>query len=385
MSIVLFDDRPQDFYPLTLTRPVGDLRMGIFTFAERWKNLLQLPVYFKTQDYLQIKYPNSNEELNYFINPRFFPDDELISAIQSLKQGEAIIDNGVYVAFYGKSRDFDSRNFARTYELKFNVIKLLKSWDLFTFNHLALEFDFTFITNQRKGCEIPVTAKVIGDKNRIFIEDGAKVSFCFLNVEKGPIYVGKNAEIMEGVMVRGGLALCEGATLNMGAKIYGATTIGPYSKVGGEVNNSILWGYSNKAHDGFLGNSVIGQWCNLGADTNNSNLKNNYSPVKMWDYESESFVNTGLTFCGLVMGDHSKSAINTQFNTGTTCGVFSILFESGFLPKYIPSFSWGGKKGSPKLEFDKAVEIAKIVMNRRSIEINEIEIGILEKIYNSLK
>jgi UDP-N-acetylglucosamine diphosphorylase/glucosamine-1-phosphate N-acetyltransferase len=254
-------------------------------------------------------------------------------------------------------------------------------WDLFQKNEAAIELDFYLITDERKSQKLSKTNTLIGPSDLLFIEKGASIEGCILNTNHGPIYVGENAEIMEGSMIRGSFVLCEEAVVKMGAKIYGATTIGPFSKVGGEINNSIIFGYSNKGHDGFLGNSVLGEWCNLGADTNNSNLKNNYANVKLWNYEQHKMVDTGLQFCGLFMGDHSKCGINTMFNTGTVTGVNANVFGGGFPPTFIPSFSWGGSEGFEKYQFNKAIEVAKRVMERRNLQLSEEEIKILEHIF----
>jgi len=253
-------------------------------------------------------------------------------------------------------------------------------WDLFAHNDHAVKYDFTLITKGKESQPISETNGIINPEN-IFLEEGAVIEYAVLNAKSGPIYVGKEAEIMEGSLVRGSLALCEGAKLNMGSKIYPGTTIGPHCKVGGEVNNSILMGYSNKGHEGFLGNSVLGEWCNLGADTNNSNLKNNYSEIKIWDYEAQNYINTGLQFCGLMMGDFSKSAINTQFNTGTVVGVCANVFDPGFPPKFIPSFSWGGGENSERFELKKAYEAAEKMMERRKKMLKKEEKKVLEYIY----
>src|SRR5690606_7840722 len=248
--------------------------------------------------------------------------------------------------------------------------------DIFSKNTLAIQADFDLLTKGRQSAAIPDSVFCINRKN-IFVEEGARLNFASLNASDGPIYIGKNAEIMEGCTIRGPFALCDSSTLKMQTKIYGGTSIGPHSKVGGEVNNSVIFGYSNKAHDGFLGNSVIGEWCNLGADTNNSNLKNNYAEVKLWDYEKEGFANTGLQFCGLMMGDHSKCGINTMFNTGTVVGVSANIFGSGFPRNFIPSFSWGGSGGFTTYNTEKAFEVAKVVMSRRNIEFSDLDAKIL--------
>jgi UDP-N-acetylglucosamine diphosphorylase/glucosamine-1-phosphate N-acetyltransferase len=262
------------------------------------------------------------------------------------------------------------------------LIKINFPWDLFRYNEKALLADYKLLTSKRRSALLSKTNQVV-NKSNIFIEKGAKVEFSVLNGSKGPIYIGKDAEIMEGCLIRGPFALCDHAILKMGAKIYGPTSIGPNSKVGGEINNSIFQANANKAHDGFLGNSVIGEWCNIGADSNNSNLKNNYAEVKMWNFTSEKFIPTGLQFCGLVMGDHSKCGINTMFNTGTVIGVSANIFGSGYPRNFIPSFSWGGPQGISVYPLEKAFETADKVFQRRGISFTAMEKKILEHIFIS--
>ena len=286
------------------------------------------------------------------------------------------------IAFFSLS-DVETIDFELFDKINLNEEPILikNTWDIFSNNGIALQRDYEKITEGRKSLPIPDSVNVVNPE-QIFIEEGAILNFVTINASKGPVYIGKNSEIMEGSIIRGPLALCEGAVLKLGTKIYGPTTVGPYSKVGGEVNNSVISGYSNKGHDGFLGNSVIGEWCNLGADTNTSNLKNNYAEIRLWDYESGRFASTGLQFCGLMMGDHSKCAINTMFNTGTVVGVCANIFGSGFPRNFIPSFSWGGSQGFTTYLTSKAFEVAKIVMSRRNIEFTEQDEYILTTIFN---
>ena len=262
-----------------------------------------------------------------------------------------------------------------------DFLKINNSWDIFSLNAQAIQDDFTLLTKGRKSAILPNTNFVKGDKKNIFLEKGAKVDFAFLNAENGPIYIGKDTEIMEGSKVRGPFAMCEHSTLKMDAKIYGGTTIGPHCKVGGEVNNVVFFGYSNKGHDGFLGNSVVGEWCNFGADTNNSNLKNTYDNVRIYSIAEETFVNTGLQFCGLLMGDHSKTGINTMFNTGTVVGVSCNIFGSGYQRNFIPSFSWGGAQGLKPFNMKRAFEVATAVFKRRNIEFDPVEQDILTHVF----
>jgi UDP-N-acetylglucosamine diphosphorylase/glucosamine-1-phosphate N-acetyltransferase len=268
----------------------------------------------------------------------------------------------------------------KSIEFKKDTTKVEHTWDLFKLNGIAIQQDFELLTKDRDSESLSGTVNVFGD-HPVFIEHGAKLEYVTLNTSNGPIYIGKNAEVMEGSLIRGPFALCENANVKLGAKIYGPTTVGPHSKVGGEVNNSILMGYSNKGHDGFLGNSVLGEWCNIGADSNTSNLKNNYAEVRLWDYQTEGFAKTGLQFCGLMMGDHSKCGINTMFNTGTVVGVSANIFGSGFPRNFVPSFSWGGSKGFVTYKTNKAYEVAEKVMERRGQTLTEQDKGILDHVY----
>lgn len=379
MNVVLFDDSKSDnLLPLTSTRPVAALRVGILTIAEKWEKRFDLKVSYITKDYLQAKYPLVLDKINLFINGGCLPTQELLDKILKLNADQSLItESGKWIAYVGEKLP-DSLNQSEVCDADF--IEFPE--DIFSKNANELEVDFNLITTGRTSAELSSSNTVVGE-GKIFIESSAKVEGAILNASSGSIYVGNNAEIMEGALVRGGLAMCEGAVLKLGAKIYGATTVGPHSKVGGEVNNSVILGYSNKGHDGFLGNSVLGEWCNLGADTNNSNLKNNYANVKLWDYTTGRFRDTQLQFCGLIMGDHSKCGINTMFNTGTVVGVSSNLFGSGFPRNYVPSFAWGGSSGYSTYQLKKALETAKLVMSRRGIELDTIEEGILTNVFTT--
>lgn len=373
MRLVLCDDSSHfKFAPITLTRPLGDLRMGIFTAAERWKFLSQEVLSYRTENpYIKSFYDNEIEGDFLFLNARVIPSAELAASIMSLKIGEELIFKDTWIA----KRGFIQRQI----ESPIQPVAILKNrWDLYLKNDVVLESDFAIITKNRVSQPISTTNTVIGDPNRIFLEEGAVVEACILNVNTGPIYIGKNAEIMEGSVIRGSFSLGEGAGVKMGAKIYGATSIGPYCKVGGEISNSIFLAYSNKGHDGFVGNAYIGAWCNLGADTNCSNLKNNYGHVKTYCFETQKMVQTDVTFMGVFMGDHSKCSINTMFNTATVVGVSANIFSSGFPPKYVTSFAWGEKE---KFDFEKALEVAEAMMKRRGLKLSEPEKEILRKIY----
>ncbi len=386
MNYILFDGPfRSNLLPFTFTRPVADIRVGILTIREKWETYLGFTTTTITEDYLSDKYPMVEMDENVMINASYLPNNELIEMVKNLEENQAIFKNEDVIAFFTKNAQ-DDIDFASFEAIEYNeeVIKIEHTWDIFAKNGQALEDDFELLTQGRRSQPIPSSNNVISGQN-IFIEEGAKLEFTTLNASSGSIYIGKDAEIMEGSIIRGPFALCEYATVKLGAKIYGPTTVGPYSKVGGEVNNSVIFGYSNKGHDGFLGNSVLGEWCNLGADTNNSNLKNNYAEVRLWDYNTETFARTGLQFCGLMMGDHSKCGINTMFNTGTVVGVSANIFGSGFPRNFIPSFSWGGNGGFTTYLTKKAFEVAQVVMSRRDIELTEYDKAILEHVFEETK
>ncbi|SDX26276.1 UDP-N-acetylglucosamine diphosphorylase/glucosamine-1-phosphate N-acetyltransferase [Lutibacter oricola] len=382
MNYILFDGTARNaLLPLTYTKPVAELRVGILTIRQKWEKYLGFTTTTLTEEYLEEKYPMVEMEQNVMVNASFLPSEILVEKITELKENQALFYGEEVIAFYTTENqeevDFDAYE---QLEFKEEVLQIKNTWDIFSLNDKAIKADFDLITEGRKSQPIPEGVQVINKEN-IFIEEGAEVLFSTLNATDGPIYIGEEASIMEGCSVRGPFAICEHSALKMGAKIYGGTTVGPHCKVGGEVNNSVLMGYSNKGHDGFLGNSVLGEWCNLGADTNNSNLKNNYAPVRLWSYETEGFAKTGLQFCGLIMGDHSKCGINTMFNTGTVIGVSSNIFGTGFPRNFVPSFSWGGASGFTTYLTKKAIETAKIVMARRGIELDEVEERIFEKVF----
>ena len=383
MQIVFSDAQFwEDFLPLTFTRPVAEMRCGILTFSERWQKLLEInSVSFLTEDYLQEKYRKPEDVESLFIVPNFLPEAEVLQQIKDLKLGEALVYENELLAARINMKNFSLNQIEKMTDIFEGVFFFKQPTDLFSYNEKAINFDFELLTKGRVSAELSNTNGFLGEAQDLFIEEGASVEFSTLNTKTGKIYIGKNAEVMEGCNLRGPIALCEESKFNLGAKIYGATTIGPQSKVGGEVNNIVIFGYSNKGHDGFVGNSVIGEWCNLGADTNSSNLKNNYAEVKLWNYRTKRFANTGLQFAGLIMGDHSKSAINTQFNTGTVVGVAANIFKSGFPPNLIESFSWGGMKGDEKFKLEKAYEVAELAMARRKVEFTELDRNILKYIY----
>ncbi|MCK5775531.1 MAG: GlmU family protein, partial [Bacteroidales bacterium] len=366
--------------PLTYTRPVAELRIGILTIREKWEKHLGYTTSTLTEDYLSKKFPIVEADINLMINSSYCPTEKLVDILKSLKEKEAVFYNDKLLAFVTvKDEEPELSEYSRI-DFEGDLLQLKYPWDIFKNNDRALREDFKLITEGRDSEPISETNRVLNPEN-IFIEEGAEVEFAILNAKDAPIYIGKNALVMENVSVRGGLALCEKSVLKMGAKIYGATTIGPYSTIGGEVNNVVLTAYSNKGHEGYLGNAVLGEWCNLGADTNNSNLKNNYSEVKVWNYPEGRFIPTGLQFCGLIMGDHSKAAINTMFNTGTVVGVNANIFGSGFPRNFIPSYSWGGASKTITYKTNKAVETAKLVLARKGLEFTEIDQEIFDYIF----
>lgn len=386
MNYILFDGKYRNnLLPFTFTRPVADIRIGILTIREKWEKMLGAKTSTLTKLYLQEKFPLVNDKVDILINGSYLPTIQLAEMVKNLKPNQAILYRDEIVAAYTEQHAeiFDVNAFENI-EYNDELVQLQRKYHIFTQNKYALELDFELLTKGRISAPIPDGVKVLHPE-KIFIEPTAKLNFCTLNATDGPIYIGENAEVMEGSMIRGAFALCENSTLKMGAKIYGPTTIGPHSKVGGELNNVVIFGYSNKAHDGFLGNSVIGEWCNLGADTNNSNLKNNYADVKLWCYIAKRFTPTGLKFCGLIMGDHSKCGINTMFNTGTVVGVSANIFGDGFPRNFIPSFSWGGASGFQVYQLPKVFEVAQEVMSRRDKEFNEVEQRILEHVFEATR
>jgi UDP-N-acetylglucosamine diphosphorylase/glucosamine-1-phosphate N-acetyltransferase len=384
MNIILFDGiYHKNLLPLTYTRPVCELRIGILNIKEKWEHYIENPIQVKTQDYLSKKFGSATEENSIGINGSILPSDDLMSSLLDLKNKQILTSKGKVIAINPLPLNSENIEEAlseyKMVETKATFLQVENVWDLFKLNDEAIRADIELIKSEKTFVEASSTNQILGED--IYIEEGAKVECAILNTTSGPIYIAKGAEVMEGSILRGPIAVCENGVVKMGAKIYGATTIGPYSKVGGEVNNCMIQGYSNKGHDGFLGNAVLGEWCNLGADTNNSNLKNNYQSVDIYNYNEEKYVDTELQFCGLIMGDHSKSAINTMFNTGTVIGVSANIYGADFPSKFIPSYSWGGRKPL-EYKFDKAMDTAKRVMDRRSIALTENDLEILKHVYD---
>jgi UDP-N-acetylglucosamine diphosphorylase/glucosamine-1-phosphate N-acetyltransferase len=384
MNYILFDDATTrtNLFPLTFTRPTADLRVGITTVREKWDSLLGVETSTLTDKYLEKKFPTVKKANNILIDGSVIPNTELVAQIKKLKANQAISYEDMIVAYRMDAEGLEGNNdeaFGNMEEIEFcgDLIKIDHLWDLFLLNDEMIRKDFVRLTEGRKSQKISKTNTIIGDESQIFIEKGAKIEGAILNASTGPIYVGKNAEIMEGSRVRGPLAMNENAVLKMGTMVYGATTLGPYAKVGGEVQNVIFIGYSNKPHDGYLGNSVVGEWCNIGAGTTSSNLKNTYDEVKLWSYTWETFERTGQQFCGLFMGDHTKVAIQTTFNTGTIIGVGATVFGSGFQRNFIPSFTWGGKQ----YDVSKVIEVAERMYARRNKEFGKMDADILKKVF----
>lgn len=384
MNYILFDDGAREsLKPLTYIRPVCDIRIGILTIREKWEKYLGEKTSTMTEDYLTVKYPAELSDASLLINGSVCPTPALVERIKTLKTGQTLVCGENVVAMFKTKEEFLSEeDNSEEIKIEEDFIKIVNPWDIFVYNDRAIREDFELITKGRKSAELSSTNRVICAEN-IFVEEGAVVEYATLNAKEGPIYIGKDAEIMENSVVRGPFAMCEHSVLKLGAKIYGATTLGPYVKVGGELANVVIFGYSNKAHDGFIGNSVIGEWCNIGADTNASNLKNTYEEVRLWSIEKNTFVPTGQTFCGTIMGDHSKCGINTMFNTGTVIGVSSNIFGHGYQRNYIPSFAWGGTTGLRSYDPEKAIEVAEKMAERRGVQMTDVDKRILLHVYRS--
>ncbi|MEL6673880.1 MAG: GlmU family protein [Bacteroidota bacterium] len=396
MAHILFEDSLCfDLLPFTYTRSVSELRVGIFTMQSRWEKVLQSSCFTWTRPYLQEKYaPRPEGEVCTFILSTLLPNPSLIQLIQEAKPGHYYhsADGQVLVAKTEPKalpEDFNGvfeKAVWEYWEMKgvevsLEVDQIRQGPDLFRYNAQMIAYDFPYAVQAHQpasGWED--RARVYG-KDNLFVAEGASLKGVTLDAEDGPMFIGPGVQLQLGALIQRSHAFLEGAVVNMGAKMRGDTTVGPYSKVGGEVGNSMIMGYSNKGHEGYLGNSVLGYWCNLGADTNTSNLKNNYASVKIWHYPSKRFRDTGLQFCGLMMGDHSKTGINTMLNTGTVVGVCANIFGSGFPRNYVPSFSWGGASGFTTYRLEKALEVARIVMARRNLALDDTEIAVLTEVF----
>lgn len=391
MKYILFDDKTWDnLLPLTYTRPISEIRIGIMTQKERWEKFLGDSTSYLTREYLQQKFSADISDDNLLINSSVIPNKELVEEVINLESGVALVKQNEIIAIRTKEvgeikiQDGDLTGFAKQKEINSSFLKINYPWDIFSLNGDVLQQDFDLLTQSQEKGELSKTVNTINKEN-IFISKTAKAEFATLNAADGPIFIDEDAEIMEGSMIRGPFYLGKHSVVKMGAKIYGATTLGPHCKVGGELNNVVFFGYTNKAHDGFLGNAVAGEWCNFGADTNNSNLKNNYAEVKLWNYVQERFIKTGLQFAGLIMGDHSKCGINTMFNTGTVVGVSANIFGAGFPRNFVPSFAWGGAHGMTTYTINKAFETAEKVLARRKLELTDADKSILEYIFENTK
>ncbi len=387
MNYILFGAQAREhLLPFTFIRPIADIRVGILTIREKWEKLLNKPTSTLTEPYLSEKFPLVKQADNVLINSSVIPDATLVEEIHQLTPNQTLIAGDILIAHRLRAEDIDNLDVELLEDVepmhtRSNFKKLFQLWDIIGLNEKQIVDDFLIITRGRESQAIPEHVRVMNPEN-VFIEAGAKLDMAFINATEGPVYIGKNAHIMDGSLLKGPASVGEGSVVRMGAKVYGGSSIGPYSKVGGEMMSSVIFGYSNKAHDGFLGHSVIGEWCNLGADTNTSNLKNNYDEVRLWDYAEESFVNTGMMFCGTFMGDHSKCGINTMFNTGTVVGVNAQIFGAGFMRNFIPSFTWGSVSGYTTVEIEKAIVVARRVYARRDLEFQKVDEAILRHIFS---
>lgn len=376
MSLILFDDKEirYNLMPFTLTRPVAEIRVGILTIAEKWKRSSGMAIYYDTEAYLADKYPTYKTDFSIYVNGAVSPTPELTEAVKALKPGQVIKSKDTLIAHTGNP-DGEILEFEKPLTVISHV------WEIFQKNGEQIRQDAEYYFSHLKNSPIEDKHTIIYGAENIYAEPGVQIRAAVLNAENGPIYLGKNSEIQEGSVIRGPFALCEGAVVNMAGKVRGDSTVGPYSKVGGEISNSVIFGYSNKAHDGFIGNTVIGEWCNLGADTNTSNLKNNYGDVRLYNFSSLKPESTGLQFCGTMMGDYSRTSINTMLNTGTVVGVFANIFGNGFPPKYVPSFAWAGSEEMELFHLEKAYEIADRAMARRNVAFGEADKKILDHLH----
>ena len=384
MNYILFDSitARRKLLPFTYTRPVAEIRVGVLTISDKWRKYLKSEISYLTEEYLSQKFAVNFKEQNLYISGNLCPDELVLKAIFALKPNQKLISQGVLLAsLQGKVACKEIGEGCSVIEFEEEVVLITQNWHIFKENGAQIRADYNLITKGRKSQPITDKYTRVYNLDNIFIEEGVDIKDATLNAEKGPIYIGKNATIEEGSIIRGPFAICHDSTVNTNARMRGDITIGPWSKVGGEVSNSVIFGFSNKGHDGFLGNSVIGEWCNIGADTNTSNLKNNYDLIKVWDYDKGGFINTGEQFCGLMMGDHSKCGINTMFNTGTIVGVASNIFGPGFPRTFIPSFAWGGPAGFTTFKLPKVYEMAKVSMKRRHGNFNKVEEEILSTIF----
>lgn len=385
MTINLFDDNAwASLRPLSFTRPVADLRVGILTIAQKWERHLHATAGFLTNPYLSVKFP-AQPTASLSINGSVCPDEGLLEAIDRLRDGEALKQQDLLIAYRATAAGMlpEQATTLKPVAYEAALIRIFYPEDIFKNNDVELRKDFSLLTKGRSSTILSSTNVILGEE--IFVEEGGGAECATLNSLSGPVYIGKNSQIWEGAHIRGSFALCNDSQVKMGAKIYGQTTVGPFSRVGGEINNAVIWGYSSKGHEGYLGNSVLGQWCNIGADTNNSNLKNNYADVKIWDYSMAGLRETGMLFCGMIMADHAKCGINTMFNTGSVVGVGANVFGAGFPKTFLPDFSWGGAHGFETYRLDKMFETAEQVFKRRNLPFDEVERNILTAVFELTK
>jgi UDP-N-acetylglucosamine diphosphorylase/glucosamine-1-phosphate N-acetyltransferase len=391
MQIVLFDNANwrQRTYPLSLTRPVSNLRIGILTINEKWEKWLNLEVSYLTVEYLREKFPlKASKDDLLLIRGDILPNRELVETLTNLESGEALVGKEGFIA--AKATSSFIKGFVPTqlkdfkpvyYQSTLSCIKYLE--DIFLRNGEEIVKDFELITKGRTSSTLSSTNTILGDQ--IFVEEGASAECSIINSQTGPVYLGKNSEIWEGCMVRGPFSLGKGSQLKMGTKVYSNVSVGPFSRMGGELNTCVVWGNSAKGHDGYLGSSILGEWCNLGAGSNSSNMKNNYKNVRLFDYETGSYRETNQPFCGLIMADHSKCSINSTFNTGTVVGVSANIHGIGLLPTFIPDFSWGGANGFLDYDLEKMQETAELVFERRNRRFDEIERRICHFVFEMTK
>lgn len=392
-NIILFDkpDVRENLLPITFTRPISDIRIGITTIKEKWQRYFpEASFSYWTTEYLHPKFSTIATDDNYFIAANIIPDNEIVETIKNLQSGEWLTANNGWdnIAFRGRLYDFETQSSNKVTDYQHNLTSIKWLYDIFSLNDKILHDDFLAITSKKESQPLSDTNTIIGNRYfedgtpKIFVEEGAIIEGAFLNVNNGPIYIGKDCEIMEGSCIRAPFAACEHSIVNMGSKIYGATTLGPYCKVGGELNNVVMIGYSNKGHDGFLGNAVIGEWCNLGAGCSASNLKNDYTEIKLWNYPAHRFLRTGLQFCGLIMGDHSKAGVNSIFNTATVIGVGVNIHGTGFPRNFVPSFSEGSSAGFTDVSLAKFFAVAERVMARRNVKLTDTDKQIFQNIFD---
>ncbi len=387
-SIVLFDQHQRmQLLPLSFTKPVAEFRFGILTMRQKWERMLPGDYSYLTADYLSKKYPLAPASEYLFVAANVCPSMMLCAEIVHLKPGQALMQDSRLIAFRGTQDAFEKQAYTEEVAYGEKLLCFDQLYDLFGRNGQALEEDFRLLTEGRESAPVPESVRVLGERvdaegmPRIFIEEGVSIEEAILNVKSGPIYLGKDVEVQEGSVIRGPFAACEHAVLNINTKVYGPTTLGPYVKVGGELNNVLFFGYTNKAHEGFLGNAVIGEWCNLGAGTNASNLRNDYQDVKLWNYAKGRFLKTGLQFCGLIMGDHSRAGINSMLNTATVIGVGVNIYGSGYPRNFVPSFSEGGASGFSDVALTKFFRSADLMMARRGMSMSDEDRLIFEHIY----